>query len=169
MSALKQALGQDAPVHQFEHDGKTYQVRLMDLTVEMEFEDEMLARARHLLWKEKQLAGMGDDEYERRCQRLNDNYLAGEYAFESEHGQRYVKSPKGATFLASLLFQTDIASIRGLLAERGPDVAALIQLVLHEALPFVKKMQAAEAESEAENGEALEESKRNALVTPPSA
>lgn len=136
MSALAEVLGNSAPGHPFVYDGKTYAVSLVDQHVKVGVEKRLMADAREILRMEKEDTEMSDDEYSKQRRLLNADYQAGEFAFESERGKRYITTQRGALHLSSLLFQVDEAEMLRLMAARGPEVSALVDLVLRESFPF---------------------------------
>ena len=138
MSALRQALGAEAAPHKFEHKGQVYLVQPITQEVKTAFSEWQWERACKVAFSMR--AGMTPDEYERHLKKLNDDYLAGEYDFESERTAAILKTKAGVLALCALLWGCSQAQMITLAVERGAEVKALLELVMAESMPDMPKV-----------------------------
>lgn len=133
MSALSQILGNHGSPHVFEHEGKTYSVRMLDQNVKDEFEKALFGRARSLARLEQ--PDLSEEQFASVLLALNDKFLEGEYALESKKGLAFLNSTKGQLVLSSILFGVPETEMVQMLLSRGIEVAAMLKLVIDESLP----------------------------------
>lgn len=132
MSVLSEVIGNSVP-HEFIHKGKTYKVGLITQGIKCAFERKLYARAVEAasLMKEAMTA----TEYQEHLAKLRDDYATGEYAFESNRGQKSLQTIPGIIAICSLLFHTDELDLIKLVNERTADIVSLLQLLLKESFP----------------------------------
>lgn len=147
MSVISECVGPLCP-HEFVHKGKTYQVRHVDQEVKAAFEKRLFGKAKEaaLLLKECMTA----DEYREHLKKLNDDYIAGEYALESSRAIAMLGRDHGGLLLISLLLGVPEMEALRLLAERKDDLAGVLALVVRESFPTPEEEGGADAASKSE-------------------
>lgn len=136
MSALGELLG---GTHVFTHNGADYEVSPITQKVKLDFERRLFGRAKEAALALREC--MDKEEYSQHLKKLNDDYIAGEYAFESNRGMEAIKTISGMVLLSSLLFGVDEATMLRLVSERKEEVASLITVVIKESFPGSAKPQ----------------------------
>lgn len=132
MSVLPEIL---ATPHVFEHRGKTYKVALVDQNVKAAYENYLYARAKEALKQSRDM--YTGREYMQAVGRLNNDFIAGKYAFLSKRGAGSLKTPQGVCKLMSLLFDVDEQEMWLLIGERSEDVTSLLDVIMAESFPGV--------------------------------
>jgi hypothetical protein len=86
------------------------------------------------------LAAQEDDPdlFRRAVEVVADRVALGTYAFHSEIAQQVLKTPDGSLALASLIFDASEEEVIELMLSKGPEVAAILALVLRESFPGAK-------------------------------
>ena len=141
MSANSEILGNKGTKHSFDFEGKVYEVRYLDKKIKDAFEKNMFKRARDLeaiMYDD----GNGDvslEQYQQNLLAINDKFLRGDYAFESENGQAFLVTPAGNLYFTSLMCGCSQEEMIRILTVKGTEVASLLKLVLEESFPQVKK------------------------------
>ncbi len=121
--------------HEFEHKGKVYKVRLVDQEVKDAYGKALYKKAREAAAGMREL--MTPAEYGEHLKRLNDDYIAGKYALESDFGLKMMHNTTGGLLLVSILLGVTEMDAMKVLAERKTDVAGLLDVVLRESFPDV--------------------------------
>lgn len=132
MGTLSECGGATTP-HQITHDGKTYTVGLVTQEVKIAFERKLFAQARDAALALKEC--MTPDEYRQHLKTLNDDYISGKYALESERAVSLLQTPKGCLLLCGLLIGADETELLRLLVRRKDEVTAMLEVVLRESFP----------------------------------
>ena len=130
MSVLTEALG---GTHEFIHKGKVYRVSLITQAIKAAYEDRLFAKAKEAALAMRQL--MPREDYQAHLRQLNDDYIKGEYAFESARGLEVMQKVPGTVMLCSLLFGIDEMEVLKLVQERQEEVTSLLQLIIKESFP----------------------------------
>lgn len=148
MSELTKILGDDGPRYEFPYKGEVYRVSLVTQQVKVAYEKRLFARAKAVAREMRDL--LTPREYRKHLKQLNDDYIAGEYAFMSLRGMKAMKSVESMTYLVSLLFGISEEKALGLTADATEEVEALLDVVLRESFPvdpvkLEKRKKAAEA------------------------
>ena len=130
MSVINECLG---GTHEFRHKDKVYRVSGITQEVKAEFGKRLFARAREAAAEMREL--MTPKEYADHLKALSDDYISGEYAFESQRGINAIKTITGMTLLCSLLFSVGEDEMLKVIVEREQDIAALLKVLFVEAFP----------------------------------
>ncbi len=153
MSAQSEIVGNAGSPHVFTHGGKKYTLRLIDDSLNVEWERKQLARAREFEAGNRGI--LSRDEYMDRLDRLSERYHAGEFSLfrwlvknQSIIGQaksdqkgladRLIANPEVAhnfILLFSLIFGCEELEMMKMLAEAGPEVASYVNLIVKESMP----------------------------------
>jgi hypothetical protein len=159
LSAQSEIAGNAAPPHVFERkDGagkviKSYRLRLIDDSLNVEWERKQLAKARDFEAGNKPL--LTREEFAERLDKLSERYHAGEYSLfrwlvknqgivgqakgdQSGLADRLLNNPEVAhnfILLFSLIFGCDEMEMMKLLVECGPEVTTFVGLVVRESMP----------------------------------
>ena len=131
MSTINECLGTP---HEFTHKGKTYQVSLITQNIKAAFEKRLFARAKEAALTMRDL--MTTEDYRQHLKFLNDDYIAGQYAFESDRGIKAVQTINGMVSLCSLLFNVDEQEMLKIIVERKEEVTSLVNLIFKESFPI---------------------------------
>src|SRR5581483_7298486 len=131
MSTISECL---ATPHEFAHKGKTYSVSLITQNVKAAFEKRLFGRAREAASAMRDL--MSTEDYRQHLKALNDDYIAGQNAFESERGIKAVQTINGMVSLCSLLFDIDEQEMLKIIVERKEEVTSLVNLIFKESFPL---------------------------------
>ncbi len=123
--------------HEFDHKGKTYTVSLITQNVKLAFEKGLFARAKRAALELRDL--LSPEDYLAHVKALNDDYISGQYAFESERGLAAVSTISGMVLLTSLLFGCPEDEVVPILTERKDEVIGLIQMIFKESFPGTDK------------------------------
>lgn len=134
-AGLSAVLGNSVPGHTFDHNGKTYTLRYIDQAMKDAFQKHLFAQARIAAGELRSL--MTPEEFAKRLDQLNSDFVLGEYAIESKLGIRFLSSQTGWIWLASHIIGCEFGEVVVLLKDRGAEIAALIQLVIAESMPGV--------------------------------
>jgi|ERR1019366_1168180 hypothetical protein len=146
MSAINEALGTP---HEFQHKGKTYHVSLITQAVKAGFEKRLFAKSKEAASTMREL--MDKPDYLAHLKSLNDDYIAGEYAFESQRGLSAVKTVQGFVVLMSLLMGIDETEVLAIITERGDELQLLVRMIFLESFPGMEEeMKKQEEEAKAE-------------------
>jgi len=132
MSATTEAIG-NIVKHEFEHNGKVYQVSLITQEIKAKYEKAFFRRNRDCLLDMKEI--LTPEEYQTQVTKLQDDYMTGKFAFESEQGLDFMKQQAGASLIVQLLFNCTEEEVIKLLLERQEDVTNLITLIAKESFP----------------------------------
>jgi hypothetical protein len=96
---------------------------------------------------------MTPGEWAAHLQKLNHDYIQGEYAMLSPRGRAVLLAEDGMAILGPLLFGCTVNEFFGLLLARKEEVASLFSLVLYESFPGLEALvRKAEAEAAAKAG-----------------
>ena len=134
MSELNKAL---AAPHIYKFKDKEYKVSLVTNRVKAEFEKRMMHKAVQAARDMKTI--LEPDEYEMMLKKINDDYIAGRYAFESKFSVGAMQNPKGGFLtLCSVLFNTNEEEMYSIILEDTLEVRALIDTIITESFPDVK-------------------------------
>lgn len=77
---------------------------------------------------------MNRSEYQEFLQQLNDNFITGEYGFESSKGTVILQNKRAIITLCSLLFSVDEDLMFKMMRTAEAEIAALINLIMKESL-----------------------------------
>ncbi len=130
-TTLSDLLGAEAAAVEFEHDGETYKVTPVTLQVESRIERYLRKRAYDRLYADRDV--MPADQYEDALAVL----LArrADYAFMGTAFWKTLADRGGMAGLVAILLSTTEAKASKLIAERGPDVSALVTETILSSLP----------------------------------
>lgn len=118
--------------HQFTSGGKTYNLKPLNHQVQADFERKMFGRARDLakLIKEDDVK-----EYSRLMQRIQDDYMLGNFGFETAKGQELLKSPMGVITLIGLMCDVEKDEVLKLLSSPEKDeISSLVKTQIMDSL-----------------------------------
>jgi hypothetical protein len=135
MALEDEALGNSGPPHTIEHAGRTFRVRLIDLSVQTAFSRALLARARDVARELREL--MTPDEFSAHLMALNADYVRGGYGLISPRGLEVISKPEGMLLLAGLIFDAGPFDLAGLFKARPEECTALVNLVVRESFPGI--------------------------------
>jgi hypothetical protein len=147
MGALGEILGGH---HNFVHRKKTYRVGMVDQNAKLAYERWLFQRARDVA-RDLRVC-MTAEQYAAHLKELNDAYLEGEYAFESERGRKSLGTFKGMLSICSILWGCDEAEMLLLIKERSEDVSSLLAVVLRESFAMTDEEIARAAGQETDQG-----------------
>jgi hypothetical protein len=117
--------------HEFKWHDKVYNVKPVDYKVKAEFERKQFARARDAVLLLKTFIPL--DEYEKRLDRISDDFVRGEYALESTKGLEFAKSNKGVLMLCAMLFDVDEETMTHILMDSQTEVVSLVKTIIAES------------------------------------
>lgn len=119
--------------HEFEHKGKIYHVSPITYRVRLDFERKQYRSACEAARNMRECDLMTKEEYSGHLQKLNDNYISGQYSLVSDFGAKSLQTPKGIVLLCSLLFNCDENEMLDLMIEREQEVTSLIDIIIKES------------------------------------
>jgi len=131
MSMLPEMLGAESTPHSLEFRGKRYHFKAITFGLMETLEVEHFHQAKQRLRDMRDILDEG--AYTRKALDLYEQYSAGEFGFLSEKGQRWVKSPAGATCLLKLCLGISDEELMPLVLSKGEEIKRLMEVVLKEA------------------------------------
>jgi len=115
----------------FEHAGKVYKVSRLTQAKKTQFEDISKAAAVAAVTRAKDV--LTDDEYQEAYDRVMERVAGGTFAFHSPFTQKSLKTHGGVLLLSRVLFGVGEEEMLELFKARGPEVRAVIDLVVRES------------------------------------
>jgi len=131
MSMLPEMFGAEATPHAIEFPGKKYSFRpiTFGLLEQMEVAHFEQAKARLKAMKDV----LDEDTYAKKGIDLYEQYNAGEFGFFAERGQKWARSPAGATHLLKLCLGISDEELVPLFLHKGEEIKRLMDMVIYES------------------------------------
>jgi len=136
MGVDSSALGNHGPAHRIEHDGCVFEIRLIDQGAKAEWEKRLYERAVRSATVMGPMKSPG--WLENKLVQLDDEFLAGEFAFFTEKSLKLLQTPGGMELLLSILTGRDIFDFAPLIIAKEKEIKALLLLVIKQSFPGVK-------------------------------
>lgn len=135
MSQLSSALA-SGPCAVFKaKSGREYPVGYKTQKVKAAFCTWLEERARERLLARKEKEEWPRARWERACDALEDDLIAGKYEYDSELVHKSLQTPLGSLKMASLLFSISIEEMRDLAAESHDEIELILRKVELESAP----------------------------------
>lgn len=144
MSELSKALGDTAPKHTIEANGKTYEVGLITQAVKVGYEKRLYQHAKDAVTALRR--DMDSEEYVGMLTKLTDAYEEGQFALEGQRGMKAIQSAKGSLILVSLLTGADEIEVMNAVSAKPQEFATVIDTVIKESFPGAKVERAGPAD-----------------------
>ncbi len=138
MSALSEAVGNNAPGHVLEHGGRIYTAAaIIDQTMQVAWERWMYGRHRAAAREEALEDGV--EVSERTLEKLRRKFLLGHFRLLSPLGLRMLRDRQGAGLLklTALIFDTTETEALALIGARSVEVVDLVRTVLAASFPGI--------------------------------
>lgn len=135
MGIESEVWGDSGAKHRIEYNGKTYEARLLNGVTKTEFEKRLFERAKETARSDRK--DLGEEWFVKRLDEINEDYLLGGYDLFSKRGSDYIKSAQGISFLFSILVGCTLDEVMPLALARGPELHALVALIIQESFPGV--------------------------------
>lgn len=136
MSVLAQALGQDAQPHTLECNGKVFTLSLIDQRMKTSWSQWLFDRACKACAAMR--SALTPAEYAERLENLNQQYLSGDYDFESEVTMDVLRTKAGMLQLIVLVFGATREEAVTLLRVKPAEVKQRLDLIMALSFPAVE-------------------------------
>lgn len=133
MSELNEALGQG---HHLEHDGEVYHCSPITQKIKLDYSEWLFARARDLAIAVKDT--ISKEEYKKKLDSLNSDYMEGVFDFEGELAAKSITTRAGIMQLGSLMFNLSRDDFINLLVQAPEKVDTIMKLAIEESIVRVK-------------------------------